>query len=104
MFKFLQRFFSYDAVVELSAQRVVMRKFETHEVLEYEPLLALQTVRGQPVIKAVGAQARKYSGNQVETVNPLRHPGVLVANFQVAEKLLQWGSSVGWGSVVGLGQ
>ena len=91
MFKALQSLFSYDAVVELAEHRITLRKFETHEVLEYEPLLALTTERGQQVIKAVGAQARSFTGEQVEIVNPFAHPRVLVANFQLAEKLLLWG-------------
>jgi rod shape-determining protein MreB len=91
VFKALQSLFSYDAVLELAEHRISLRKFETHEVLEYEPLLALATERGQQVIKAVGAPARSFASEGVEIVNPFAHPRVLVANFQLAEKLLLWG-------------
>lgn len=43
----LRSLFSFDLLVELSQQRITMRRFDTHERFEYEPWVATQEVKGK---------------------------------------------------------
>ena len=43
------------------------------------------------VMKGVGSEAKLQSGTGVKVINPFAHPRSFVADFNVAEKLIQLG-------------
>lgn len=86
--------FSPDLLVELSEKKIVIRrmgKVGDDSVLAYEPYLAIETIGKKKVVKCVGAEAKLQSGTYIEVINPFSHPRSFVADFYVAEKLLQHG-------------
>lgn len=87
----LRSLFSFDLLIELSEQRITMRRFDTHEHFEYEPWVAIEEVKGKWVVKAIGKGARELDGPHVKIENPFSHPRSFVANFGLAEKVLQYG-------------
>ncbi|PTB88917.1 rod shape-determining protein MreB [Pseudidiomarina aestuarii] len=91
MFKFLRGLFSDDLVVELSENRITFRKIGTSEFIEIEPWIALQTLKGKVSIESIGAEARSLTSDTIQVINPFSHPRCLVANFGLAEKILQHG-------------
>lgn len=91
MFKYLRGLFSDDLVVELSESRITFRKIGTSEFIEIEPWIALQTVKGKVSIKSIGAEARSLTSDTIQVTNPFSHSRCLVANFGLAEKILQHG-------------
>lgn len=52
--------------------------------------MAIETTpSGKKVVTAIGNKAELLSKSNTEIVNPFSHPRSLVADFQVAEKILQ---------------
>ena len=87
----LRSLFSFDVVVELSEQRITMRRFDTHEVFEYEPWIAIASENNKQKIVAIGQAAREMTGPDLKVQNPFSHTRSFVADFLLAEKVLQYG-------------
>ncbi|PSU34578.1 rod shape-determining protein [Photobacterium lutimaris] len=83
--------FSNDLLVELSEKKIVIRTIGNGPKLEYEPYLAFETVGKKSLIKSVGSEAKLQSGKSIQVINPFSHPRSFVADFYVAEKLIQHG-------------
>ena len=83
--------FSFDVVVELSEQRITMRRFDTHEVFEYEPWIAIASENNKQKIVAIGQAAREVTGPDLKIQNPFAHTRSFVADFLLAEKVVQYG-------------
>ncbi|HET8815928.1 MAG TPA: rod shape-determining protein MreB [Pseudidiomarina sp.] len=91
MFEYVRGLFSDDLVVELSENRITFRKIGASEFIEIEPWIALQTLKGKVSIKSIGAEARSLACESIQLTNPFSHPRCLIANFGLAEKILQHG-------------
>ncbi|MGR5060803.1 rod shape-determining protein [Vibrio rotiferianus] len=88
---FIRGLISYDLLVELSESKIVIRTIGNGPKLEYEPYLAVETAGKIRVMKGVGSEAKLQSGTGVKVINPFAHPRSFVADFYVAEKLIQHG-------------
>ncbi|RUO56821.1 rod shape-determining protein [Pseudidiomarina homiensis] len=91
IFKALRSLFSFDVVVELSQQRITMRRFDNHEGFEYEPWIAISNENNKEKIKAIGKAAREMTDPNLKIENPFLHTRSFVADFLLAEKVLQYG-------------
>lgn len=92
--QFIRGLFSHDLLIELSEKKIVIRmmgKAGKEFVLEYEPYLAIETIGKKSIVKCIGTEAKLQSGRYIEVVNPFCHSRSFVADFNVAEKLLQHG-------------
>lgn len=92
--QFIRGLFSHDLLVELSEKKIVIRmmgKVGKEFILEYEPYLAIETIGKKSIVKCVGTEAKHQSGKYIDVINPFCHPRSFVADFYVAEKLLQHG-------------
>jgi rod shape-determining protein MreB and related proteins len=83
--------FSNDLLVELSERKIIIRTLGSGPTFEYEPYLAVETSGKKTVIKGVGSEAKLQSGTGIQVINPFSHPRSFVADFYVAEKLIQHG-------------
>ncbi|PQJ49315.1 rod shape-determining protein MreB [Vibrio jasicida] len=83
--------FSNDLLVELSESKIVIRTLGSGLKFEYEPYLAVDTSGKKTVVKGVGSEAKLQSGAGIQVINPFSHPRSFVADFYVAEKLIQHG-------------
>lgn len=88
---FIRSLFSSDLLVELSESKIVIQTFGKGPKVEYEPYLAVQTLGGKKLIKSVGSEAKSEVGEGIQVINPFSHPRSFVADFYVAEKLIQHG-------------
>lgn len=66
----LRSLFSFDVVVELSEQRITLRRFDTHEVFEYEPWIAIASENNKQKILAIGQTAREITSPDIKVQNP----------------------------------
>jgi rod shape-determining protein MreB len=81
--------------VRLRSAMLCVRNVNTGDEIREEPLLAMRggiLVDGsKPEIVAIGASADACRGHErVVVVNPFLHPRALLADFQVAEKVLAY--------------
>lgn len=91
IFEFIRSLFSFDLLVELSENRIIMQKFSTGHFIEIEPWIALERAKGKEKIKAIGREAKLLSGPTIQTSNPFSHTRSFIGNFMLAEKILQHG-------------
>jgi rod shape-determining protein MreB len=91
LFELIRGFFSKDLLVELSEAKVSIKVFECSELLEYEPYIAIENTKKGLVIKAIGESAKLLFTENIRVVNPFKHARSFVADFALAEKLLQYG-------------
>ena len=91
MSMFVRGLFSNDLLVELSKSKIVIKTLGSVAKFEYEPYLTLETSGKKTVVKDIGSGAKLQSGTGVEVINPFSHPRSFVADFYVAEKLIQHG-------------
>ena len=76
--------------VQIWEKRIKVTDVKTSNVYDQAPLLVIERdEKEQPIIKAIGDQATSYNSPTAERINPFSHPRVLVADFTVAEKILQ---------------
>lgn len=83
--------FNNDLLVELSEKKIVIRAIGKGSMLEYEAYLAVKTTGQKDEVIGVGSKAKLQGGTNVRVVNPFSHPRSFVADFYVAEHLLQHG-------------
>lgn len=91
MFTLIRSWFSNDLLIELSQNLISIKVFGSKEKFEYQPFAALEDTPKGEVIQAIGKEAMSYTGNNVRVVNPFDHPRSFVADFLIAEKLIQHG-------------
>lgn len=89
MFKYIRSLLSQDLLVELGEQRLSVRSFDSEFKYECEPYIAVETIKGKKLIKAVGSEARPLASSAVAVSNPFKHSRTFVADFVLAEKILQ---------------
>ncbi len=86
MFK---NFFSNTLYIQVWTHQIKVTVIETGEVFSERPLVAIQVNnKGVKSIVAIGHAATKTQN--AEVINPFEHPRLLLADFVVGEKLLQW--------------
>ncbi|WP_031410992.1 rod shape-determining protein [Vibrio parahaemolyticus] len=91
MSMFIRKLFSNDLLMELSERKIVIQTIGNGPKLEYEPYLAVETSGKKSLIKSVGSEAKLQSGTGIQVINPFSHPRSFIADFYVAEKLIQHG-------------
>ncbi len=90
MYSWLLSKFSTTFYIQIWENRLKITDIENNQVFEELPLVAIQTTgKGEKIIVAVGNNAKLEMGENTEVLNPFLHPRVLIADFTVAEKLLQ---------------
>ena len=76
--------------IQIRENRITAVEIDSGARFDEPPLVAIQTLsKGPKTIVEVGDAAKACSGPDVEIVNPFSHPRTLLADFTVAEKLLQ---------------
>lgn len=91
MFTFIRSLFSNDLLVELSEKKISIKSFSSSEIYEDEPIIALEQIKNDEIIKAIGQEVRGLNGQKFRILNPFSHPRSFVGNFACAEKILQHG-------------
>lgn len=91
MFTYLRSLFSNDLLIELSENKTSIKVFSSDVQYEDEPLIAIEKGAKGEVIKAIGIAAKRLQSNNTSVHNPFKHPRSLVADFFLAEKILQYG-------------
>ncbi|MBT1065490.1 rod shape-determining protein [Bowmanella sp. Y26] len=77
--------------MELSENKVSIKVFSSDVQYEDEPLIAIEKGANGEVIKAIGIAVKRLQTNNTSVHNPFKHPRSLVADFFLAEKILQYG-------------
>lgn len=86
---FLKRF-SSTFYVQLREQRIKVTDMASGETFDQKPLVAITTGSdGEKSVTATGDEAGSQVLPDTEVVNPFSHPRMLLADFTVAEALLQ---------------
>ncbi len=91
LFRFIRSLFSDDLLIELAQENVSIKVFGDSLQFNDAPYIAIETGKKGDVVKAIGMEAKGMASSQVRIENPFKHPRVLVADFWLAEKVLQHG-------------
>lgn len=87
----LQGLFSNDLYIQVWEKRIKVTSIQTQAVFDQMPLVAIETTKsGQKVVREVGNACSSIDPNQYQIINPFSHPRMLLGDFLVAEKLLQF--------------
>ena len=87
--KFLKGYFSYDLIIELSEHLFSIRSFSGDKKYEDIPLIAIETVDGEEIVREIGSDAKNAAGPNIQVTNPFSHTRSFVSNFAHAEKFLR---------------
>jgi rod shape-determining protein MreB len=83
--------FSNDLYIQVWENRIKASSIQTQTVFDQMPLVAIETNKaGQKVVREVGNACKSVDPNQYQIINPFSHPRMLLGDFLVAEKLLQF--------------
>ena len=91
MFTFLRSLFSNDLLVELSESKISIKVFSSDFKYEDEPYIAIENTKKGEIVKAIGAEAKRQTSPNISVTNPFKHPRSFVADFMLAEKIMQHG-------------
>ncbi|PLT24304.1 rod shape-determining protein MreB [Pseudoalteromonas sp. MelDa3] len=91
LFTYLRSLFSNDLLVELSESKISIKVFSSAIKFEEEPYIAVENTKKGEVIKAIGTEAKRETATNITVTNPFKHPRSFVADFMLAEKILQHG-------------
>lgn len=89
--KFIQSLFSQDLYIQVWETRLKVSSIGSAEVYDEEPLMALKNnAKNQPVVVAIGNKVKTLNSSESdETINPFKHPRLLVNDFVIAEKIIR---------------
>jgi len=83
--------FSNDLYIQVWENRIKAISIQTQAVFDQIPLVAIETVKsGQKVVREVGNGCKSVDPSKYQIINPFSHPRMLLGDFLVAEKLLQF--------------
>lgn len=83
--------FSNDLYVQVWENRIKAISIQTQAVFDQIPLVAIETVKsGQKVVREFGNGCKSVDPSKYQIINPFSHPRMLLEDFIVAEKLLQY--------------
>lgn len=91
MFTFLRSLFSNDLLVELSENKLSIKVFSSDIKYEDEPYIAIEKTRKGEIVKAIGIEAKGEAGTNITVSNPFKHSRSFIADFFLAEKIIQHG-------------
>ena len=91
LFKFIRSLFSNDLLVELSESKISIKVFSSDIKYEEEPYIAIEKTKKGEVVKAIGIAAKRQNSADISVTNPFKHPRSFVADFFLAEKIIQHG-------------
>ncbi|MFT4731781.1 MAG: rod shape-determining protein MreB [Gammaproteobacteria bacterium] len=91
MLTFLRSLFSNDLLVELSENKISFKVFSSDKNYEAEPFIAIEKTKKGEVVKAIGSKAKRDTSRNVTVTNPFQHPRSFIADFFLAEKIIQHG-------------
>ena len=91
LFTFIRRFFSNDLLVELSESKISIKVFSSDIKFEDVPYIAIEKTKKGEVVKAIGTEAKRQTSSHISVSNPFKHPRSFVADFFLAEKIIQHG-------------
>jgi len=91
LFIFIRSFFSKDLLVELSESKISLKVFSSDIKYEVEPYIAIEKTKKGEVVKAIGVEAKELNSPNISVTNPFKHPRSFVADFFLAEKIIQHG-------------
>lgn len=91
VFKNICHYFSKPIYIQIWQSRLKVSVVGEGDVYDEKPLMAILTTdKGVKVIKAIGNSAEGLEANNIVVVNPFCHPRLLLSDFLVAEKMLQY--------------
>ena len=83
--------FGTTVYLQIWENRLKLSNTRTGVVFDEKPLVAIESgSKGRLSILAVGSSAAAAIGANIEIIKPFSHPRVLLADFKVGEKLLQY--------------
>jgi len=95
LFTFIRRLFSSDLIIELSEKKITVREFSSDQMFEFEPVMAIEHIEepriNARIVKAIGEEVHSLSPAGLTVINPFKHTRSFVANYEVAEKMIQYG-------------
>jgi len=90
MFEQFKNLFKSALYIKISENLVSIKDIGTGEWYEDRPLLAIHKHDGKRKILAIGRAAGQFKSQaEVSIVNAFSHPRTLIADFELAEKILQ---------------
>ena len=85
----LQRF-APTIYIQIEADTITMTHANKDQSIQFAPYMATKKVNNQRLVQAIGEQAKALTDQADITVHtPFHHPRALIADFRVAEKMLQ---------------
>ncbi|GAA6134206.1 rod shape-determining protein [Oceaniserpentilla sp. 4NH20-0058] len=88
---FICGLFSNDLYVQVWEKRLKVSNINTKKIYEIEPLMATETTtEGHRRVFKIGSSCKSLDTFKYQITNPFSHPRSLLADFQVAEKMLQF--------------
>ena len=91
IFTFIRGLSSNDLYVQVWEKRLKVSNIQTKKVYEIEPLMAIDnTTEGHRRVFKIGTSCKSLDSNKYQITNPFSNPRSLLADFQVAEKMLQF--------------
>lgn len=91
MFTFIRSLFSKDLLIELSQNKISISVFSSDLKYEDEPFIAIEKTKKGEIVKAIGKMAKQETSSNIEVTNPFQHTRSFVADFLLAEKIIQHG-------------
>ena len=91
LFTFFRSLFSNDLLIELSEKKILIKVFSSDTNYEAEPFIAIEKTKKGEVVKAIGSEAKRDTASNVTVTNPFQHPRSFIADFFLAEKIIQHG-------------
>ena len=76
--------------VQVWEHRLRVSVINATDVFDEKPLMAIKTTSlGKKIVAEIGNKAESLNAPNTELFNPFSHPRSLIADYQVAEKILQ---------------
>ncbi|MBQ4834891.1 MULTISPECIES: rod shape-determining protein [Pseudoalteromonas] len=90
IFTFIRGKLSNDLYIQVWENRIKVSNIQSKEVYDQEPLLAVEVKpNGAKQVVAIGSACKNLDKKKYIVANPFSHPRVLLADFYIAEKVLQ---------------
>lgn len=91
IFTFIRGLFSNDLYVQVWEKRLKVSNIKTKKIYEIEPLMATEIdSEGYRKVFKIGSSCKALDIKKYHITNPFSHPRSLLADFQAAEKMLQF--------------
>ena len=83
--------FSTRLYIQFSDKRIKVSSPQIDQPYETTPFVAVESANNKKIISAIGRDAEALQGkSNIVVVNPFAHPRIVIGDFTIGEKLLQY--------------